>query len=421
MKAAEQTKHQSSPQLSLISGGQKYLVRKSFLIEKLRLFRDDPSRLNASEYHVRTEAPPEAFAGFLGFLDGSRREIVSGTVGSLRRLAGEFGFEELREKCEEFEQRRGSGCECECKCGGRCFAGFSISERFLKFEERESFVERRLAVVEGELKSLRERNGFLEGEVNRLSRELSVAESEILSGRRLFEGEQMYRRGCEYLIGTNGFGERGEELSQTLGFSYLKKSADLGHADAQYRIGKCLKLGTGCRQDLREAVRYFRLSADGGNSFAEWRFGLCLQAGAGVEKDEVVAFKHIKRSASLGNASGQNSLGFCLKNGRGTAKDLRGAFESEKQSMEQGNSWGQNSYGRCLAEGIGTGADPAAGVSIVKRAADQGLPSAQYNYAVYLETGTGVAQDRAQAAEYYRRAMEGGYSDAKAEYERCRQ
>jgi TPR repeat protein len=400
-KAAQPTKQQSTQKFSLISGGKKFQIKKSLLFEKSSLFQTDPSLLNTSEYRVRTDAPPEAFAAFLGFLEGTSKGVVSETVDSLRGLAAEFGFEELRRECERFEDRSGT------ECGGRVSLDLSIFERLLKMEEFERVFERRLS--------------FVKREVNRLSGSLSSALSRIESHLRLFESEQRYRRGCEYLFGTNDFGYQGEELSKTLGISMLKKSADLGHTDAQYRLGNCLLFGRGCGQDDQEGARYLGLSANGGNSFAESRFAFCLRTGRGVAKDEVLGFEFAKRSATAGNSSGQSELGVCLQYGSGTAKDLQAAFESYKRSMEQGSSRGQNNYSVCLVNGIGTVANPVAGAAIAKLAADQGHPTAQCSYAFYLEHGTGVVQDRAQAAEYYRRAMEGGHPNGKEGYDRCRQ
>jgi hypothetical protein len=414
-RVSKATKDQSASQFSLISGGKKYQVKQSFLVEKLSVFRDNPSLLNSGAYLVQTAAEPEAFGVFLLFLEGGSPQIVAGMVNSLRELCVEFGFSELHHKCEGFETQDVRAGHCVFSCEK------SIYSRLLQSEERQNILERRLSNAEGELLYFRERNISLESEVNRLSGKLSAAESELSSQKQQFEAEQHYRRGCEYFFGTNGFGEHGQELSQILGFSELKKSADLGHTDGQYRTGKCLAWGQGCKADLREGLRYYRLSADSGNSFAENQFGACLRIGEGVEKNEGLAFENFKRSASSGNACGQNSLGFCFELGIGTAKDLRSAFENYKQSMEQGNSYGQCNYGRCLVEGLGTSADATAGVAILKLAVDQGLPLAQYTYAIYLENGRGVARNRAEAAEYYRRAMEGGYSDAKAGYERCRQ
>jgi hypothetical protein len=75
---------------------------------------------------------------------------------------------------------------------------------------------------------------FLEQEVTRLSSLHPDLDRRRSNHAQVFESEQLYRRGCEYFYGTNGYGERGEDLSKTLRLSLLRSSADLGHADAQY-------------------------------------------------------------------------------------------------------------------------------------------------------------------------------------------
>jgi TPR repeat protein len=92
----------------------------------------------------------------------------------------------------------------------------------------------------------------------------------------LFEGEQAYRRGCEYLYGTNGFGLRCEGIAKTLGLLFLKQSADMGHSDGQYRYGRCLGYGEGCAKDVTSGIEYLRQSAVQGNSWAEAEYGKCL-------------------------------------------------------------------------------------------------------------------------------------------------
>jgi hypothetical protein len=67
---------------------------------------------------------------------------------------------------------------------------------------------------------------------------ITARELHYFRERNVTEAEQLYRRGCEYFFGTNGYGERGEGLSRTLGLFELKKSADLGHVDAKYQIGQ---------------------------------------------------------------------------------------------------------------------------------------------------------------------------------------
>jgi hypothetical protein len=404
------SRKETAPGFNLISRGQKYSIQKRLLFEKLSLFRSDPSLLNSIEYYARTDATPEAFAAFVRFVEGKSVDVMPETVNYLRELAAEFGSDQLNRECEAFDHRSGNDSD------RRPLSDWSTIQRLLKIEEDQHLVNRRLSIAERELKSVCERNVVLEREVTRLSTALSLAESRI----QLFEGEQLYRRGCEYFFGTNGYGSCGEELSEIHGFALLKKSADLGHTDAQYRVGNCLSLGRGCHKNEPEGARYLRLSADGGNTFAVCRFGICLRDGIGVVKDEGRGFELIKQSAAARNAVGQNALGFCLELGRGTARDLRKAIENYELSMKQRNSWGQSNYGRSLVKGEWIAANPVEGAAIVKRAADRGLPIAQFNYACYLEEGNGVAQDRAEAAKYYRMAMESGDAKAKERYERCR-
>jgi hypothetical protein len=163
-------------------------------------------------------------------------EVKSETVNFLRGLATQFGFSELFYERDSFE------CRSVQESWGQCFRNISAIDRLLKLEQHQRFVERRRSIVESELSKVREQHVFLKGEVARLSMVLSLAESRIESRRILFEGEQLHRRRCECFFGTNGYGYRGEELSETYDLSLLKQCANLAHTDAQYRIGPCLRV-----------------------------------------------------------------------------------------------------------------------------------------------------------------------------------
>ena len=45
---------------------------------------------------------------------------------------------------------------------------------------------------------------------------------------------------------------------------YYTKAAELGNAEAQYKLGCCYETGTGVEQDLKGAEFWFRQSADQG-------------------------------------------------------------------------------------------------------------------------------------------------------------
>lgn len=129
-------------------------------------------------------------------------------------------------------------------------------------------------------------------------------------------------------------------MSETRVLSLLKKSADLGHTEAPYRIGTYLYSGRGCGKDEREGGRYLRLSADGGNSFGQWRFGACFLYGGRVAKDEVHGFECPKRSLAAGTLPDSATL-VCVSTPASGQRKLSGAFESSRRSMEQGNSFGE--------------------------------------------------------------------------------
>jgi TPR repeat protein len=243
---------------------------------------------------------------------------MEGLEERLRALSAEFGAEALSQACDALG---GSG-------------GAAVLGRLQKLEAKQASLERSIvhetakaaaAAKEAEEgRRDRERIARLEAEVVRLSGQCFSLEERISSLTRLFEGEQLYRRGCEYLYGTNGYGEQGEYLSEGLSFSVLKESADSGHSDAQFQVGRCLLDGRGCTRDEAECRLYLERSASAGNSYAENYFGACLQCGIGGAKDEALGVEYLRRSADQGNAIGATNLGCAFENGLGVAKDPGG-------------------------------------------------------------------------------------------------
>jgi uncharacterized coiled-coil protein SlyX len=172
-------------------------------------------------------------------------------------LSEEFRFELLAEDCETFAALHRTRPEASIED--------ALSEQLCDSEERMLFLERRSAVLAETVRSLCEQMANRESEVNRLCGSLD----------KLFQGEQAYRRGCECLYQTNGFGLRGEEMAKTLGLSFLKQSADLGNSDGQYLYGRCLLYGEGCAADPDLGIKYLRQSMEQGNSRAEAEYRKC--------------------------------------------------------------------------------------------------------------------------------------------------
>jgi hypothetical protein len=190
-------------------------------------------------------------------------------------------------------------------------------------------------------------------------------------------GAQSYRRGCENFYGTDEFGFRGEGFSKTLGLSLLKRSADLGDSDGQFRYGRCLLSGEGGERDVDSGVEYLRQSAEEGNAWAEAEYGKCLLDGLGLRQDIGRGIKYVKRSAGKSNPRGMSYLGSCLENGIGIKRNLVRAAEYYRLSADQWNSEGQFNLGRCLENGIGIERNLVRAAELYRWSAERGNPQGQ--------------------------------------------
>jgi TPR repeat protein len=159
---------------------------------------------------------------------------------------------------------------------------------------------------------------------------------------RLFENGQRYRRVSEMMDSMNGYDEWGEEKSFQLGLSQLEAVAGLGHGDAQYGCGRCLRFGTG-EKDFADVAKYFRHSADKRKSYEEARFGLTLAWGESIVRDDSRALEFCRRSSGQEDTRGQAWLRVLLQDGSETAKDKVRSAELVRLSAEQRNSLGQQS------------------------------------------------------------------------------
>lgn len=80
------------------------------------------------------------------------------------------------------------------------------------------------------------------------------------------------------------------------------KSAKLGHAKAQRRLGALYYEGKGVSQDYTESARWYRKAAENGDVEAQYFYGLMLGKGIGIAKDTTAGSAWIKKSADNGYA-----------------------------------------------------------------------------------------------------------------------
>lgn len=106
-------------------------------------------------------------------------------------------------------------------------------------------------------------------------------------------------------------------------FKYYKLATELGHAEAQYKLGRCFDNGDGVEQSHAEAVKWYRLAAEQGYAKAQNKLGDCFNWGCGVEKDCTKSLYWYQKAAEQKDIDAQYSLAIYYATGyRDTKKAL---------------------------------------------------------------------------------------------------
>ncbi|THY97637.1 HCP-like protein [Aureobasidium pullulans] len=141
------------------------------------------------------------------------------------------------------------------------------------------------------------------------------------------------------LLHITGFGEdifKDEAYAAQL----MTKSAELGHAEANYRMGQAYENGTfGCPKDAALSVHFYNGAASKG--LPEAMMALCAWYMVGaepvLEKDEVEAYEWSKRAAELGLAKAEYAVGYFTEMGIGCRRDPLEANVWYVKAADKGN------------------------------------------------------------------------------------
>lgn len=102
----------------------------------------------------------------------------------------------------------------------------------------------------------------------------------------------------------------------------IKKAAEAGDADAQFRLGNSLLQDpTQSVQNSTNAIRWLQLSAENGNTEAMIVLGRLSRSGVGLLQNYDQASKWIQTAAARGNPVGMLELGRLYRDGVGLDKD----------------------------------------------------------------------------------------------------
>ena len=190
-------------------------------------------------------------------------------------------------------------------------------------------------------------------------------------GKRYREGVKWLKRAAEsadfqynsapYELGVlheTGFGEdifRDESYTAQL----FTKSADLGHADANYRLGDAYEHGKlNCPRDPALAVHFYTGAAERDHPLAQMALCAWYMVGAEpvLEKDEDEAYQWALKAAESGLTKAEYAVGYFSEMGIGCRRDALAANHWYSKAAQNGD---ERAIHRMAAiNAASTGADP---------------------------------------------------------------
>lgn len=132
-----------------------------------------------------------------------------------------------------------------------------------------------------------------------------------------------------YIVGdyfTGGVpSQSGNDLSTAL--SWYEKSAELGYAPAQYRVGSFYEKGMGGDRDFDAAKTWYQLSAEQGNAAAMHNLAVLFANGVDGTPDMASATRWFQKAAELGLKDSQFNLGILAAKGDGMPQNLEESYK----------------------------------------------------------------------------------------------
>lgn len=192
-------------------------------------------------------------------------------------------------------------------------------------------------------------------------------------------------------------------------YFYYKKAANQNHAEAQYWLGEMYYNGYGVMQNYSEAFKWYTKSAKNGDLDAMLSLGNCYLYGDGTKKNVNQAISWYKKGADQNEPGCQYQLGMCYWDGNGVKKNKSTAFSLFEKSAQQGYARANNKLGLIYHEGEYVDMNFQKAMSYYQLAADDGFPTAMYNLGILYQD----LNDVENARKWLNEALEAGFEDAR--------
>ena len=165
-------------------------------------------------------------------------------------------------------------------------------------------------------------------------------------------------------------------------------------------------------KNTKDFITKLKKDANQGIPEAQYRLGYYYYCGAVVRKSKNEAIKWWLKAAEQDNAKAQFHLACCYIFDQDFSQNKEEGMSWLNKAAEKGYMFAQFNLGKCYLEGNGIKQNKIKAVEWYRKAAAQGLVIAQYYLGQCYEEGEGVEKDIQEAEEWFLKASEQGYDDA---------
>ncbi|MEF2920690.1 MAG: MobP3 family relaxase, partial [Acutalibacteraceae bacterium] len=203
------------------------------------------------------------------------------------------------------------------------------------------------------------------------------SKNELTQAQSSYKIAMIYEKG----LGTN--------VDYRLAFQHYMISADMGFADAYYKMGQLLETEKFHTKDINKEDAYscyksafdlyIKAEKEMPNKTTELTIGTMYTKGQGVETNEDKAIEWLTKSAQKGNATAYQKLGLIFANNDSKYFNVEKAIEYFEKSVDGGNSFANYQLAKIYLDKESRFYDLGKAITNLQTSADQGNHFANYH------------------------------------------
>ena len=132
-------------------------------------------------------------------------------------------------------------------------------------------------------------------------------------------------------------GSKGVKRDIYKAYGLYHEAADLGHPQAQHKVGACFYYGSGVEKDLKKAFFYWTKASEANIAEAHYELGRMYYYGEACKRNYDTAIELFRKAEAANVTGAYYMLGKCYLDGTGVGRDKQLAIEYFQKAASRGN------------------------------------------------------------------------------------